>query len=831
MIKVKAAGVLLDVIENGSIQITKSVQDVESYVDRSGGGYSIPFTMPFTPKNNEFFANYHSVSSQADGILFDATKKTDVIIEEDGMIVLEGFMQLVGANQTQRVYEVVCFERVISLTDTIRNRRVRDLRLWTTYPHSFSLANIQDSWTNNLFGGDIVYPVVDYGDRRSTFGLGIFDYTFRPWIKLKRIFDSILSEAGIRYESNFLSTDPRFTEMYISGSNSGIVVDAEDYRFRVVLQDEVITNLNIFDAKRHDLNFTFTGGTVPSTSLLEVNEPSSTPPFAGNFFTPLATGLHDMRLFLTIQSNNITATSGFLTTYPNEILVSIFDSSNNTFVTTQTISIPGNIQPTSSSVTIRDFEVAFQSVNLFAGNDYTILYQYFSVATGAGVIPVNIQTISGETYWEMLGPPNASIGLPIDMAQNAPDMGQLDLVRAVINHFNLMIETDPITPDVVKIEPFNDYYDSGNTIDWTKKIDMSQGVVVKPTTDLQAKFNTWKFSDDNDYFSSKRVLGQFSFESDNEFAQGEQLVELPYGAPPTQTGFPYGITYRIIDEQDGAFSPIDHLPRVGYLRTNFGTIRILNSNTNTLQVYQNSAVFAHHVYQNNTPRVLPFSTNANLYNQFFDLTFNSAKNYGVNAGIETNTVNNAFTVFWQRYVNEIYNNEARILEAYFSLSPADINTFRFNDKVFIKDTFYRVLEIQNYTVGERATTKVILLSLTGEALSPFTDCDGVPTGFNADGMVSFSGSNIEQCCNRYGYTFVNGTCRWRPLGGGQIDPPNPTVFLPDLNQPIYGVCCYTPTEGEPSCAQLTELQCLTLNGTWLGPSADCSDCGLLVPEE
>ena len=660
--------------------------------------------------------------------------------------------------------------------------------------------------------------------------MGIFDYTFRPWFKLKTIFDSIFSDAGIRYESNFLSTNPRFTEMYISGANNGIVVDAEDYRFRVVLQDEVITNIGFF-LNRHDLNFTFTGGMVPNTKLLEVNEPASTPPFVSGFFTPLATGQHDMRLFLTIQSNNIPTATGFLTTYPIEIYVFIFDSSNNAFVTGQTITVPSNIQPTSSSVTIRDFEVSFQSVNLFAGNDYTIIYQYVIAASPSGAfLAANIETISGETYWEMLGPPNASIGLPIEMAQNAPDMGQLDLVRAVINHFNLMIETDPIMPDLVKIEPFNAYYDAGGTVDWTNKIDMSQGVLVKPTTDIQAKFNTWKFSDDNDYFSRKRILGQFSFQSDNEFAQGEQVVQLPYGPPPTQTGSPYGITYRIIDEQDGAFSPIGHLPRVGYLRNNLKTIIIRNTSTNINTIITN-AVFPHHVYQDNTPRELPFSSNANLYEEFFDLTFNSAKNYGVQAGIETNTINNAFTVFWQRYVNEIYNNEARILEAYFALSPADINTFRFNDKVFIKDTFYRVLEIQNYTVGERATTKVILLSLTGEALSPFTDCDGVPTEFNADGTVTFSGSNLEECCNRYGYTYVNRTCRWRPLGGIQIDPPNPTVFLTDLNQPIFGVCCYRPTEGETSCVQLTELQCLQLNGTWLGPNADCSGCGVLVPSE
>jgi hypothetical protein len=428
------------------------------------------------------------------------------------------------------------------------------------------------------------------------------------------------------------------------------------------------------------------------------------------------------------------------------------------------------------------------------------------------------------TFWEMLGPPSASVGLPISLRENAPDISQLDLLRSIIQQFNLVVEKDDTKSNHLNIEPYNDYIDAGGMKDWTDKVDLSKEIKVKPTTELQAKFNVWKFSDDNDYFSSARELGAYRFESSNEFAQGEQQVELVYGAPTTHRRIPYGVTYRIIGEKDGSFQPIPHKPRIAYLKNNGSSIIVRNTLTDQTQS-KSGALFAHHVFQLNNPIILPFDTNTTGYSQFFDLTFNSATNYRETAGIVTNTLKNAYTTFWQRYVNEIYNNEARIVEAYFMLSPSDLLTFKFNDKVFFKDQYYRVLEISNYSVGENVPTKVTMISLTGEALSPFKDCVSVPTDFNSDGTVTFSGAVTADCCARFGYTFVNGTCRWRPLGGIQIDPPSPTISILDLNQPQIGVCCVPDAEtGIYSCEQLTQQQCTDVGGVFFGQGADCSEC-------
>ena len=61
------------------------------------------------------------------------------------------------------------------------------------------------------------------------------------------------------------------------------------------------------------------------------------------------------------------------------------------------------------------------------------------------------------------------------------------------------------------------------------------------------------------------------------------------------------------------------------------------------------------------------------------------------------------------YIQNIYAPDARILEAYFSLQFADIYNFNFNDKIFIKDSYWRILSISDYVVGTTDTVKVTLI--------------------------------------------------------------------------------------------------------------------------
>ena len=77
-------------------------------------------------------------------------------------------------------------------------------------------------------------------------------------------------------------------------------------------------------------------------------------------------------------------------------------------------------------------------------------------------------------------------------------------------------------------------------------------------------------------------------------------------------------------------------------------------------------------------------------------------------------------------MNNIYSKEARILTANFYLTPEDIAQFKYNDKIFVQNSYYRINKITSYALGKNQSTKVELIkSIEGvfnDSMLVF-DCD------------------------------------------------------------------------------------------------------------
>jgi hypothetical protein len=121
-------------------------------------------------------------------------------------------------------------------------------------------------------------------------------------------------------------------------------------------------------------------------------------------------------------------------------------------------------------------------------------------------------------------------------------------------------------------------------------------------------------------------------------------------------------------------------------------------------------------------------------------------------------------------MNEIYSPEGRIMEAFFALDLKDILTFSFADKIWIQDSYWRILEISDYKVGLQESTKVKLIKF----LDQISDCSSTPVGTTVNGEVEFESDGTpveatEDCCSRYGYFWdeINGIC-WAFNNGGQF---------------------------------------------------------------
>ena len=299
------------------------------------------------------------------------------------------------------------------------------------------------------------------------------------------------------------------------------------------------------------------------------------------------------------------------------------------------------------------------------------------------------------------------------------ELGQWDFLKGLITMFNLVTLVDEDNPNNILIEPYSDVFTptatAGNTLanrgiehDWTDKIDVSE-MKLTPLTDLNKK-TIFKFVEDDDDYSFNQyknlvgghLYGSQRYDVGNEFniLDGEEeIVAEPFAATvvkPLMSQFPDFITPAVYaDGGDGSWEGFENSPRIMY---NNG---IKSTGASYYIPEQNGVVFA------NETNFLQFSHLSLIPTTSAALDFH----FGIcqlMPGVGVPTVNNLFNTYWLPYYSELYNPNTRTMTLKVNLSPADINTFKFNDRCFIKNRVFRVNKI-DYKPNDLATVEFILI--------------------------------------------------------------------------------------------------------------------------
>jgi hypothetical protein len=304
-----------------------------------------------------------------------------------------------------------------------------------------------------------------------------------------------------------------------------------------------------------------------------------------------------------------------------------------------------------------------------------------------------------------------------------------------------------------------EYIGSGNTLDWSQKLDLSKDIMYSPTTDLQKAKFTFTYASDSDYLNSiytdnGRVYGRYEvtesdFEVINEFATGEEKVELAFASTPSQNIEGTDVVVPRFLNAEGQF--VQPKPRILYYFQNSGVV-MYNEATSGVQ-----------------------STSVKCLNNYSVMNATVAdKDLNFAPEIPPHTIisspyENLYNRWWRNYYRELFDGQARILEGMFALTLNDIFTFQFSDKIWIIDSWWRVMDIQGYVVGEQDLTKVKLIRI----LDVENDCDIRPVTSNLDQTMNWETSNgdpaviNEECCIRLGYNWnpTKNNCFSRPNGG------------------------------------------------------------------
>jgi hypothetical protein len=558
--KLIANGVELDIFADEEIKISNNITQLFD-LGAIPADFTRTITLPGTKTNNAFFEHYYDISVYSP-LTFGSNNKVPAYLDFDGIYVANGYLQLNKVNVFQNKYidsyEVTLFGATSAFSRDTNRNFLTDLTSLRSYNHTASLANINLSWSGSLFGGDIIYPLADYGQALSfnsqeripmsvsSGSLTVQD--FKPAIRIKKVWDAIFDTYGYTYTSSFwnqpfldnvymvLNNDLSFIQT--SGSFFGTAsVDLQNYgQFKIgPISGSTGTNVSASHNVSTPLDW---NNFQKSTSLLTTG--SVAPLYSVERPTKL-NGTINLQWLSTkdkvsagigvpqftlqfVDANNTASKYETPLDVINEYMVDVYFTQTTT--------------PTSQS-----YEAAqsFTTLSIPSGSYYAAIKQ---TVFGVDNFDVRYSTAQNPvSYLEINKVKQAGDYKIIDIPSNMP-FGQVgirlvDFIKAVQKKFNLVFYPNNTKNGQFVCETFDDWYKRGGVKDFNKYINLNEKIEVIPANNLAVNKLTFGDTLDGDYISQQfskensRPYGDaFYVDTTNYFSQGEFKVESGFASTP-----------------------------------------------------------------------------------------------------------------------------------------------------------------------------------------------------------------------------------------------------------------------------------------------------------
>ena len=693
----------IDLFENESISQNWKFQDLSNFTAQ--GAFTREFRVPFSDNNQKALGALFDVNVDAGSNNY-FHYKLPAEIRVDTLPIATGYVRVRKVYKTMNRISEVELAFYAETPDLVRNIGEKKLSEIVDLPS----LNEEVSYVNvTTPSAQRVWTILDRGQLWSEGGEAntrslqdpatpVYPADLTPALNWWYLFNQIITDAGFDLVAgslqNILETYymPWCNSRYLQGSDT-----TGEFGFKAEVGTNFFTNGHIpFDVEIYD-------------NLADFNPATFT-------YTAPASGIYTFNLNLFIDKNAGSARVFIqaiinVTNVENVIDANFFENTTWNFS---------------------------HSLTLNAGDSV----RWFTFKQGASTTRImvgsSIQLQTANLFYSQ------DIFYPL----NAPDMKQIDFVTDVIKMHNCAIVPDRAIPNKVYIVPQNSYLGSGAVVDWTGKLDTAKDIVIGSTTDLQkGKFQfTYTAGEDiisKVYRNVDRIYGDYeaigyTVNPDtlpSDFAIGEQKISLVTRSTPA--GVVNGSGYIMPMFLNDSLQFVAPGPRCLFLAGSW-----------VCQLYDEgtSAPGSYEVFTLNNYSVI----NAEID----DEDLNWAPEIPPHT-IVSNPYNNLFNKYWRTYMNALYSPEARMMEAHFALTLSDILTFSFADKIWIQDSYWRIIEITDYKVGMYESTKVKLLKF----LEDVEDCTGTPISISLNGQVNFEDAGgdpvapSQDCCVRYGYTW------------------------------------------------------------------------------
>lgn len=766
----------LDIPSDVAISITKSFEEIEDFTAIKST-YSKTFDIPQTSTNNQFFKSAFMVNSSnfVDNIVVQA------VVKYGGADVFTGDLRLNKINNSidGGSYEIFLTQELPDLANTLEQIKLVETDI-TELQHELTYDNIVSTWSytggsyTNYSGltGKIVYPLAHYGYDDNQY-YGRFDLTssgftnsggalsvsqFAPWVNVKYLLDKTFESSNFTYQSNFLDSD-YFTSLFtIAKANDTMGAKSSSANTE---------NANVFLVENRTpfTDFGYTNQSFPGNydeayfagfiftdvlnDPLNIFSPSKDNSRAGrgHFFTPIVDGVYKFKVSYRARLQN-----ALLASYLN---FAIKDVDNGTIYNQAKGLVIFN---SSTDTEVNDFYI---NATLPAGRRVALFY---SRNNGGGDPFADI--VFTYQKWELWTSPVLTTSNNITLQDNLPrEITCLDYFKGIVETFNLVVI--PSGERNFLIEPWDSYFSSGNTLDWSKKLDLSTTHSLEPTNDLSKEY-ILEYTESNDKLSDiniqnrNQVFGTKRFVDNQPFHSGVRRFTSIFEPLPISTFddetesnilIPHLYEWKVAsDENPAEYTPISSNLRLGWYNGLLDCT--ITGSTNPIYIISGNTPVSHTTY----PAISHLSSYEYTASTFSDLNFKNQYDFWQvhNDTYVGYTDRDLFNDFWNTRITQIYESDTKLFTGNFVLTPVDIETITFNDKVYFQDAYWRLYEMTDADITSESLVSCKFLKIPYDIepktyISPtFIQSSGstIPTPTGATfSQYYFSGNSALDICN------------------------------------------------------------------------------------
>lgn len=700
----------VDLFDDEATTISDSIKKTSSIAD-VGTSYTREFRIPASKTNNILFQHYYNTLIRNG---FDSRRKHDAMIKVNGVDFKKGYIKLNGVDMVNNVasaYKIQFFGEMSSLKDRMGEDMLEDLTLLARYNHDYNISTVRSGFESALKStgaglivnddGELIYPFISHTRGFKYDSNGLSDVTIggiptsndrlnfddlKPAIKANVILEAMEYKYGISFGGDFRNSD-MYQELFMwLHREKGFVRNGSD-----------VENLN------------FQGAV---TRL----DPATRPAPELELALDSGNEQRDLQTYGQVggqKGKNYKCRFEVQTTDPGTYSMTA-------------VAIPyfTNGEPLSFNLTNQ------------SGNSDPLEFDLFSYGTGINVeywevwVYVNaentISTITPiVTIDEYFGDALVDTGVYgnsvegivkfIDVPSNMPKMRCIDFVRGIDKLFNLVAydqnEASYSSNREIVLQPLDDYYDSGKPVDITNVIDISKSEVQRvepfnliefsypdPKTLLAKKSNeVQRINFGNARFDSSALgQGDTSFLYDG----GSYTVEIPFEKMQYErmTNLDSSVDTQI---QWGwfvnDFQENEPEPEIGEPLLFFRNIR--ECDTDTIE-WQDTGV-------TNTVYNSPSSVSSDGE---FTLHFDAE----IDEYTKTVNENGLFNKFYKRYIDGIYDIDARrlVVEGYFNSER--IFNYKLNDKLIINSVAFNVEDVKINMLTRKVRLELLKITYRDE---------------------------------------------------------------------------------------------------------------------